>query len=653
MDKDKELQNSRTRKFPVILLLISGIFSSIASAYGGLSAIILSLSYLMFTMSFFLVLIAVFNKIKMVKLKRGGEKPAETADGEPQFPQPEPPSPSPLLSSLKRNFNDIWMRITQFYLDERVSPKSEEAAETKEGKAAEGTAPGHSGGLIEIQKAAPAKQSQEVTLTARARYEALYVISFMVLAIWRLSRMFAVVPLTHTEFHVTIVDAILLLVFPCVAVTYLKMRKDESSRPGDKTSRDLLTLLSYVSLVYAAIIAVALVLNADILPALQWVFYGAMVYFTAALAMNIVLSVLKNKIIGDFNYPLIPKPSKADSETEDFLDSEEVRLNFSLKSLYTIKYTLRVLPGLVLALTFLLLLSTSIFVVHPHQRAAVYRFGRLTQSSIVGEGIHFKLPWPIDRVDIFDAYRVNSMQVGYIAFDAPDFLWAHFHGGGDHLLLLGNGNEKVSVNMRIMYNISDLYAYVTTSTNPRAILTAAAYEALMNRTVNTTLDAFLNIDRSSLSVSIQEELSALSAAQSLGLNVEQIIIEGIHPPADVAEVYQMVISASIDRNTIITGAETDAERRLIDADRESRSIVNYARARQYYRVSAALQEMAVFHAALEAHGINSESFELARYLEVFERVIGSSSVYVFSPGMEGSIHRSVIGKPNAPGTFGF
>ena len=147
--------------------------------------------------------------------------------------------------------------------------------------------------------------------------------------------------------------------------------------------------------------------------------------------------------------------------------------------------------------------------------------------------------------------------------------------------------------------------------------------------------------------------AALGLARGAGLSVVQVIIEGIHPPAEVANVYQMVISASIDKNTIIIEAETAAERKLIDADRQSRSIVNYAQARQYYRVSAAMQEMAVFHAAMEAHTMNSESFELARYLDVFERVIESSTVHVFSPGMEGSMHRSVVGQPNTPGIMGF
>ena len=639
MDKDKKRQNLRTRKFPIILLIAAAFFFSVVSAYGGISAIILSLSYLMFTMSFFLILITVFNRIKIFKLQRDDEKTGELGEGAVLSFL----SSFRFLSPVVKVFDKVWVHITSFYLEEPLVTKDKDN-ERNALESIPAVSRVHSDGLIEIQKDPSPKHSEERVISRGARYEALYVISFVIIAIWRLSRMFAIVPLTYTQFSYSIVDAVLLLVFPCVAATYLKMRKDEGSRPGDKTSTGLLVLLSYVSLVYAAVIAVTLVLNVNILVVLQWVFYAVMVYLIVALAGNILLSVLKNKIISDFNYTLMPKLNllQQRSKTDDkgFLDSEEVRVNFSLKSLYTIKYTLKVLPGLLLALGFILLLSTTFFVVHPHQQAAVYRLGRLDRSSIVGEGIHFKLPWPIDKLEIYDIHRINSIQIGYVSPDAIHFLWAQLRD--EYLLLLGNGNEKVSVNMRIIYNISDLYAYVKTSTVPEKILSAAAYEALMNRTVNTTLDAFLSIDRSSLSASILDELSEFSVTNGLGLSVVDIIIEGIHPPVEVADVYQMVVSASIDRNTIITNAVTEAERTLIDAVRQSRSIVNYAEARQHYRVSAAMQEMAVFYAAAEAHAINPESFRLTRYLDTYERVIGGSKVYVFSPRMEDSIPRAVM-----------
>lgn len=642
MNKGKEPQKPGARKFPVILLIVTAILSSIASAYGGISAVILSLGYLMFTMSFFLILIIVFCKIKTLKYKQSDEKPNQKSENSDSSFL----SSSRFLAPIKRFFNSVWTHITNFYSEE-----SEETDNAASGlPAAVSETP--SNGLIAIQKNVSSKHSQENEKKSGPVFEFLYVVTFFVIALWRLTRMFAIVPLYLTQFSYSIIDAVLMLVFPCVAIIYLKMRKDEGSCPGDKTSRDLLTLLSFVSLVYAAVISVTLVLNADILGVLQLIFYAAMTYLTAVFAWNILLSVLSRKVIGDFNYRLIPKFSKNENKETSFLDSEDIRRNFSLKSLYTIKYTLKVLPGLFLGLVFVLLLSTTIFAVQPHQQAAVYRFGSLQRSSIVGEGLHFKLPWPIDKVSIYNVHRINAMQIGYTSPDNIHFLSTQFHTGGDSLLLLGNGNEKVSVNMRIIYNISDLYAYITNNTNPETILSAAAYEALMNRTVNTTLDAFLSIDRSSLSASILEELSEFSRTEGLGLEVVQVIIEGIHPPVEIAHVYQMVISASIDRNTIVKTAQTEAERKLIDADRQNISIVNYAKARQYSRISAAQQEMAVFFAAMEAHQINSESFELTRTLEVFENVIGGSKVYVFSQGMEGSIQRSVLGQLNTPNILG-
>jgi hypothetical protein len=365
MDKDKlqlkgvELPNQKTRKFPVILLISAAVFLSAVSA-GGLSVLLLSLSYLMFTISFFLILIAAFNKINVSKLKQSDDK---TILASYKF-----------LSPVVNFINNVWIHIKSFYSDEKISLETK--SDNSELPAAVSKV--HSDGLIEIQKDIPIEHSQESAKPAWAKLETLYVVSFFIIAVWRISRMFTIIPLSHTGFYTSIVDAVLLLVFPCVAITYLKLRKDEGFYAGDKTSYNLLMLLSYVSSVYAAVIAITLVLNINISVVLKWVFYAAMFYLIAALSVNVLFSILRKNVLESFNYTLFPKFSKADGNGASFLDSLETGLNFSLKSLYTVKYALKILPGLILALGFILLLSTTIFVVQPHQQAAVYRFGRLS-----------------------------------------------------------------------------------------------------------------------------------------------------------------------------------------------------------------------------------------------------------------------------------
>ena len=175
---------------------------------------------------------------------------------------------------------------------------------------------------------------------------------------------------------------------------------------------------------------------------------------------------------------------------------------------------------------------------------------------------------------------------------------------------------------------------------------AAAYNALMKRTVNTALDAFLSVDRNSLSASVLDELSGFCKSEELGFSVIQVIIESIHPPVDIADVYQKVVSASVNKTAAITKAQTSAETKIIDAQRLSTIAVDYARASRFDKTSNAQKEAAVFYAATDAHGISPASYELSKNLDAYEKIIKDRKVYVFSRGTENIISKFVIGKFN-------
>jgi regulator of protease activity HflC (stomatin/prohibitin superfamily) len=537
-------------------------------------------------------------------------------------------------------------KITGFfkkYFNKRVSniikENPQEAEKTE-------ITPEQQDGLLEIKKENVSQPSQTTFSVEKHMYEILYTISFLGIAFWRVIRIFKVMPLSYVEdYRLGIADAVLLLILPCVCVLYLKMRKDSDSCPTDKISRDILNFFSYISFIYAAIIAASSVLKINIQVVLQWVYYAASAYLVVSLAVNILLSMLKGNVLG-FDYTLFPKISLTKDKTGESAESQTVKWKISLKSLYTIRYTLKIFPGLALALIFVLFLSTSVFVVQPHQQAAVYHFGKLNPLSIKDPGLHFKFPWPIDKTEIYDVRRAASMQIGYESSGTANFLWTQKHDIGEYMLLLGNGNEMVAVNLKIIYIISDLYSYIKTCTNAEAVLSAAAYNALMSRTVNTTLDSFLSVDRNYLSASLLDELSGFCKSESLGFSVVQIIIESIHPPVDIADVYQKVVSASVDKTTAITRAHTYAETKVIQAARQSKFAIDQARAMQYSRTSEAQKEAAVFYAATDANRISPGSYELTKNLDVYEKIISGHKVYVFSRGAENSISKFIIGKVN-------
>jgi len=226
--------------------------------------------------------------------------------------------------------------------------------------------------LLEIKKETVAQTHEAGVSLEKRVYAGVYIASFLGIAIWRIIVLFKVMPWAYAgQYRAGIVDAVLLLVLPCVAVSCLKMRKDGSPHSIDTISRDMLMLFAYTSCIYAAVIAASSVLKINFMVVLPLVYYAVTLYLVFSLAVNIALSMLKGDILS-FDYTLFPRlfPKAAPTQT--------AKWNVSLKSLYTIKYTLTILPALALALIFLLILSTTIFVVQPHQQAAVYHFGNLT-----------------------------------------------------------------------------------------------------------------------------------------------------------------------------------------------------------------------------------------------------------------------------------
>ena len=636
-NEDESTKASNIRKFPILLGFAASAVFILSNVFGNIAIVFRNLGEFIYAASIFLFLFAFINELKY-EFDRFAALFNKIIL---RF--------SVFRNALMIKFSSVFKinKDNSYQAEKVIKPETE--INIPAVSAVSETLEEASDGLVELHKDILPKHDQTNKKTAKDKYEIvlsfLYIASFLGILLWQAIKIFRIIPLSYSmNYRGNIADALLLLVFPCTASIYLNLGKEKGSCHGDKTSHDILILLSLISIIYASFTAASVVLNINILGILKWVYVCVIVYLLVSLSVNIFISILKKNILGDFNYTLIPKIKK-ENNISGIFDSEEVKRNFSIKSLYTVKYTLRILPGLILSLGFILLLSTAVFVVQPHQGAAVYRFGRLDRSSIVGQGLHFKLPWPVDIADIYDIHRLNSLQIGYESSgDSMDFLWTVAHDGGENLLLLGNGNEVAAVNLKIVYYISDLYSYITTSANPQAVLSAAAYVLLMNRTVSTTFDAFLSIDRDLLSSSILDELSEFCKNENLGLSVVQIIIESIHPPVEAAETYQRVVTASVEKNAIITAALAGADRILIDAQRQSKVAVDNSIAEQYNRVSAAQKEMAVYYAAMEAYQINPRSFRLIKYLNTFETVISGNKVFVFSPGTEGGISNSIIGK---------
>ena len=164
----------------------------------------------------------------------------------------------------------------------------------------------------------------------------------------------------------------------------------------------------------------------------------------------------------------------------------------------------------------------------------------------------------------------------------------------------------------------------------------------MNKTNSTNLDTILSVDRIGLSKELLKALNSYTEENAVGLMVEEVIVESIHPPVELSDVYQSVVSAAVKKTTTITNAESEAQSLILDAEKDAKTVVITAKENQTTKVADATKEMEVYKAALEAYKKSPKSFKLSKYVETYEKVIGGNKVYVFSPGLDSELSQYII-----------
>lgn len=311
----------------------------------------------------------------------------------------------------------------------------------------------------------------------------------------------------------------------------------------------------------------------------------------------------------------------------------EENTGITMRSLWSLKFVKRLLPSAVLGIALILWLSTGVVQIEANQQGALFRFGKMKDEPLK-PGIHLTLPWPADKVEVYDTQSIQKLTIGYIPGENMDNLWTIAHGGEEYRLLLGNGEEIASVNLVIEYRISDLAKYIKNAATPEALMQAQAYEIVTERTISTNLDALLAADREVFSESFRQELVQRQEESQTGLEVVNVVLESIHPPVEIASSYQDIISAGIDAEYYLLLAKTEANRYIMDARKTAEELVGEAAANQYLQVANATSAVSEFMAAAEADRTYADSYRFQKYMQAIVKAYGDAKIIIVGEGVD-------------------
>ncbi len=357
-------------------------------------------------------------------------------------------------------------------------------------------------------------------------------------------------------------------------------------------------------------------------------------YEILMMLVSLALAALKKEL---FSKPdlSIPKPvAIGKSKDLGLISYLEKNTGLTVRSLWSIAFVKNILPYALIAVVVVFWLCTGFTTINSYQKGILYRCG--AYKAELNPGLHYTLPWPFDKVEIYDTDVVQEMTIGYISSGDTDNLWTVRTGVDEYKLLLGGGNELVSLNLKISYRINDVKSFALSSSSPEEIVQATAYNTITEKIINTDIDSLLATDRVAFSEDFATTLCSGIESYNTGIEIVSVVLESIHPPFEIAEVFQNLVGAEITATKYLHEAHGLAEVTLADANRRYDASVNLALSDQYDKIAKAKADVAVFMASVEADMDNSTAYRYYKYLNALKTAYGQSTLVIIGNGIDES-----------------
>src|SRR5688500_8502171 len=152
-------------------------------------------------------------------------------------------------------------------------------------------------------------------------------------------------------------------------------------------------------------------------------------------------------------------------------------------------------------------LSSAVTQVLVDGRGVLVQSGAFADKSLP-PGIHFHAPWPWARIAVVSTERVQEISLGFERDLSGPVLWAEKHFEGEQNLLVGQGEELLTINVPVHYRIRDAVAYLKRAGDARAALEALGYRELLALTTTHSAFGFMTDDRAAITDALRTKLQA-------------------------------------------------------------------------------------------------------------------------------------------------
>jgi modulator of FtsH protease HflK len=258
---------------------------------------------------------------------------------------------------------------------------------------------------------------------------------------------------------------------------------------------------------------------------------------------------------------------------------------------------------------------SGIYIVSADQQAVVTRFGAVENPRVL-PGMHYALPWPVDRVY---KLKVHQLRRTVIGGEIPDVLLGRSQPALSEFL---SGDQNLlNVRVVLQYSVNEPKDFLFQTVDVERVVRDTAESELARRIARTPVDAILTTQK----IAIQNDVLA-GAQESIesykaGVVLSSVNIESVAPPAETADAFRSVAGARADAMRLVNEAEGYANDLMPRARGEAAQMAEQAQAYKEGKINRAQGDAARFDEIAAEYAKAPKVTSTRAYVEAMEQIL--------------------------------
>ncbi len=303
------------------------------------------------------------------------------------------------------------------------------------------------------------------------------------------------------------------------------------------------------------------------------------------------------------------------------------------------------LYGLLALVAVAIWLASGFYRVQPDQQGVVLRFGAF-DGKTTAPGLNYHIPWPVEQALTPAVTRINRVEVGFRggSGDQTVVLRSPRDGGSgsarevpEEALMLTGDENIIDINFSVFWRIRDAGAFLFNTRNPEETVRSAA-ESMMRQVIGrTAIQPALTEARARIEQDVTTGSQAILDQYGAGVEITQVQLQRVDPPAAVIESFRDVQRANTDaervrneaesyRNDIIPRARGDAARLSAEAEGSRQSSIAEASGQ-------AQRFLSVYQAYTLAKDVTLKRL----YIETMQQILSNTPSIVVDDKLQGIV----------------